>query len=116
MEVYPLDNETLLLLDAYATSRELALRDQLVRRLTPAMRHTIAKFFNRGVDHDLIWAAGLKGIRQAVEEFTPASRQQFWRLLNQQVVRSIREGFIEHGYYRGSIHMRVPLVLTDTPS
>lgn len=113
MAANPLDNETLLLLEAYAASRQLALRDQLVRRLTVVMRHTIGKYFNRGVDDDLIWAAGLKGIRQAVEGFTAASPQQFWRLLNEQVVSSIRESLLEHGYHVHSVGRTVRPFPTD---
>ncbi len=71
------DVETLQLFEAYAASRDTALRDQLFERFLPLSRTVARKFAGRGVDtEDLEQVAGM-ALLKALERFEPERGYRF---------------------------------------
>lgn len=91
------------LLEAYIGSHDRDIRDELVQRLTIAMRGTISKYFDHGVDNGLIWDAGIDGIGQAVDAAETDDLERFWPLLVRQVVAGIGDRFVQEGWTRQRI-------------
>lgn len=84
------------LLQAYVTGFEdPGLRDELVERLNLMMQPTILKYFGHGVNDDRVSQAGIEGVRQALDSLDSQSIHRFWLVLNQHVVRRIRELYLE---------------------
>jgi RNA polymerase sigma-B factor len=59
------------LLDRYRTSNDLAAREELIRRMTPLVRHVASSYNVRGLEDDLHQVAAL-GLTNAIERFDPS--------------------------------------------